>query len=113
MTWVATGIWARGERRRYDCTRTPWCDLLSSAYRGGRSASVFLINRRWVQPQFRSSRAVAVVPAMLKSAVAAASAAGALTFALTKPYMERRASRLSAVGRGIALRTNRHAVTRA
>ncbi|MCA8974829.1 MAG: hypothetical protein KDC98_08905 [Planctomycetes bacterium] len=48
---------------------------------------VHLTNRRWVAPCFGSSRFVALVPAMLGGAVAAAAAIGAVTFVATKPYM--------------------------
>lgn len=53
----------------------------------GYAGTLYVVNRRWVAPHFRSSRFIALAPALLGGVVAAAAVAGAVTFAVKKPYM--------------------------
>lgn len=92
MAWLLS-TWMVDDSAAFRMTETDW--WLVGARRLGVACIVaivyagilFLVNRRWVAPQFQSSRAVALAPVMLGSTVAAAAAVGVMFFVATKPYV--------------------------
>lgn len=92
MAWLLS-VWMVDDSVAFQMTEADWWLVgvrrfgVACVVAVGYAGILYLINRRWVAPCFGSTRFIALTPAVLGGAVAAAAAVGAATFVATKPYM--------------------------